>query len=87
MLDNDQQDEGTPESTATPQPDKPDSGVESGTGEQSEAAAPRRRRRAASRPAAVLAAVPEERWAELDLSADRTIEERLRRALGGGVEG
>lgn len=51
MLDNDQQDEGTPESTATPQPDKPDSGVESGTGEQSETAAPRRRRRAASRPA------------------------------------
>lgn len=38
-------------------------------------------------PAAVLAAVPERRWAELDLSADRTIEERLRRALGGGVEG
>lgn len=38
-------------------------------------------------PEGVLAAVPERRWAELDLSADRTIEERLRRALGGGVEG
>jgi glutamate formiminotransferase len=37
-------------------------------------------------PASVLAAVPEQRWAELDLSADRTIEERLGRALGGGVE-
>ena len=31
-------------------------------------------------PAAVLAAVPEDRWAELDLSPDRTIEARLERA-------
>lgn len=38
-------------------------------------------------PQAVLAAVPEERWAELDLDANRTIEERLRRAFGGGIEG
>jgi glutamate formiminotransferase len=38
-------------------------------------------------PEAVLAAVPQRRWAELDLGADRTIEERLGRALGGGVEG
>jgi len=28
-------------------------------------------------PAAVLAATPEERWAELDLGADRTVEARL----------
>jgi hypothetical protein len=31
-------------------------------------------------PAAVLAAVPEHRWAELDLSDERTIEARLARA-------
>ena len=38
-------------------------------------------------PEEVLAGVPERRWPELDLGADRTIEERLRRAFGGGVEG
>lgn len=39
-------------------------------------------------PAAVLAAVPEERWAELDLAPGRTIEARLREAgLDGGSTG
>ncbi|MBX3285066.1 MAG: glutamate formiminotransferase [Actinobacteria bacterium] len=37
-------------------------------------------------PEAVLAAVAPQRWAALDLGADRTIEERLGRALGGGLE-
>jgi glutamate formiminotransferase len=37
-------------------------------------------------PAAVLDAVPRERWAELDLDEDRTIEARVaRRASGGGA--
>jgi glutamate formiminotransferase len=34
-------------------------------------------------PDAVLRAVPEERWSELDLAADRTVEARLQRLAGG----
>jgi glutamate formiminotransferase len=34
-------------------------------------------------PDAVLQAVPEERWSELDLAADRTVEARLQRLAGG----
>lgn len=37
-------------------------------------------------PDAVLARVPPGRWADLDLDPDRTIELRLRRALGGDLE-